>query len=1850
MEFKKKGFRTWKSGKTWLFSGAGLIAVAIAGANSVSADEVSVTTTPNTSGTPTTVADSSTVNTTVEKSTETTQAPQAEAPKVEAPQAPAVEPYGVVSEAGISNGTPTDNPATNLEQASAGRDEAGKALDAKAGQSEGSVDAKVDHTELQNAVSDAKSTGVQVTETKEEVTTTGAEATSKAVQAAQEFEKKQAQEVKTATDAYKKQLDDWSKSSNDTTIGNAEVGKAYNDANDAYNKLEASVKKSQADVLAKYKDAIISVTDKMITSGDGKSVQGYLDYIKGLAEVQKLNDQSVQNYLSAKEAYDKGTSDVAEVSKRNEANSKSISAHNAEQIKSASEENARRSKAVADGNTSDEARSKSVEAYNKAQEESASRENARRSQSVADDFKAKEAARSKSVDDYNKSQAESASKENERRSNAAKNGGKQSEDARSKSVDDYNKAQEASASKENARRSQSVADKFKADEVARSKSVDDYNKSQAASASEENAKRSKAAGALSPEDAKASKSVADYNASASKSVADKNAEASKAHSIYMANRTSIIEENKSLSLSISKENDLAVIRARIMNEALQNEYRIKKANQPAFPENRSDRLPDRGDGYTPSGSFTHLSNLIVDNKYEIATAGGNGVGTTAYIRRLDGKPLTQEEKSRIVTNVEWKDQEIYIAQGSDNPPITEEWQNIYDYASDGSTKKYRLRKRDVYRIPGAVTTADGKKHDLLFQADIYAKGLASDGSTYMVWNSRNGAINSLDGIPSAAGSEDAIRMIYWVDDTSQSKKYFWVTTMYDIDGGQRVTYDHGSRGMLAVGGGMSTQSNNPDKVASDEELGFSYGVNKHPLNALDGQKSAPDGTVISAVYHEYFTSIVSNSPGGHGSLVARADFGQSGTPKVAFDVTPPEPVEPELKKYTPKEVPQEKDFKPEEFTPKTFTPTKSEYKPVTPKTEKFTPGTPEKYEPVKPNVEKYVPGQSQAGYNPVKPDEKKFTPGTPDTFTPVEPKHETYKPGQPGTYNPVTPNLLDFKPETPGKQGEAPKLQLVNVNKPVTPAPGTPGVKPEAPKVNVKYQDVRYKVTVEKTVKNSDNVDVNGLSVAKGSGNYFDLNVQKLPANRTNVSNILWEDKIQDGLDIDVAKINSYNKGYQANFDSATRTLTIESTKGSLAEVNKDTSKEYEIKAPRVFFTPTNDGAVYENTFKLTIKGGVEKSGKVVVDYFVEGDPKRTPLVPQVTDVEDGKVGSNYSTEDNRHETITKGGKRYERVPNHVEGNENGKVVEGTTKVAYFYKEVKTSGDVIVHYEDESGRRIAKDKEDTRNGKVGNNYNTSKHKVPNIPNGGIEYTLIPNRVIGNEKGKITDGVTEVTYIYKRVTPAPEPKGGITVHSNKVKIFTPGGKENPNDPSNPNGKNNHKIQPVKNNTNGQGKNINGKEMLQGAVNHYVAEWDLDQYNNDKSPKSAIQKGFGYFDVPDQKGLGDLGKWSAVTGKGEAVKGLKFYDVKDLTKADKALQELVSKSGLEGKLSGKRFYGWLAENPQEFYDTYVKTGTDIFFNLPMPVKKGFSGNYENQTFQVDFGNGYYSNIVKNHVPNLVPKKDIIVDGKSADGATIAKGQKFQYLLQGVVSPGNRGEKITQYDIKDDYDQTGDKYLDKFVVKASTDFNTNKVVELKEDTTFDKEVTLEDGTKVQAGVSVKKGSKVLAATMFKKGDDLSKFVTVSHDSKEGIVNLKFNKDFLESITDESPFGADATLEFERIASGEFKNTQITILNGGEYVSNTVKSKTPDPEPEKPQTPENPKTPDPKTPENPTPVPPAPEAPKPVEPAKAAPAPATPVTPVAPQEVLPSTGEASSLLSLAGALLGGIGAFGITKRRKKG
>ena len=375
-----------------------------------------------------------------------------------------------------------------------------------------------------------------------------------------------------------------------------------------------------------------------------------------------------------------------------------------------------------------------------------------------------------------------------------------------------------------------------------------------------------------------------------------------------------------------------------------------------------------------------------------------------------------------------------------------------------------------------------------------------------------------------------------------------------------------------------------------------------------------------------------------------------------------------------------------------------------------------------------------------------------------------------------------------------------------------------------------------------------------------------------------------------------------------------------------------------------------------------------------------------------------------------------------------------------------------------------------------------------------------------------------------------------IKSNIVRVTTPG---KPNDPDNPS---NNYIKPNKVNKNKDGVVIDGKTVLAGSTNYYELTWDLDQYKGDKSSADTIQKGFYYVDDYPEEAL-DL-RQDLVTMKdanGNPVTGVSVAHYKSVETAPQAVKDMLTKARIHPKGA---FQVFTADDPQAFYDTYVKTGINLTLVSPMVVKAQMGqtgGSYENRAYQIDFGNGYESNIVTNNVPKIDPKKDVTLtldpaDTNNVDGQTLPLNTVFNYRLIGGIIPSNHSEELFEYSFSDDYDQTGDQYTGQYKVFAKVD------------------MTLKDGT------------------VIKSGDDLTKYTEAEVNSVKGIITIKFKEDFLRSVSVDSAFQAESYVQMKRIAVGTFENTYVNTVNGVTYASNTVRTTTPKPKTPTPSTPSTP------------------------------------------------------------------------------
>ena len=426
----------------------------------------------------------------------------------------------------------------------------------------------------------------------------------------------------------------------------------------------------------------------------------------------------------------------------------------------------------------------------------------------------------------------------------------------------------------------------------------------------------------------------------------------------------------------------------------------------------------------------------------------------------------------------------------------------------------------------------------------------------------------------------------------------------------------------------------------------------------------------------------------------------------------------------------------------------------------------------------------------------------------------------------------------------------------------------------------------------------------------------------------------------------------------------------------------------------------------------------------------------------------------------------------------------------------------------------------------------------------------------------------------------------------------------------------KVKPVKHNYNEDNIKIDGKVVLAASRTNYKLNWNLSAYKNVEASDKYIKKGFYFVDDYPEEALNLDEKNITITDdKGKAVVGVEVVNYESLEKAPEEVKAVLK----EAKVTPKgAFQLFKATDSKQFYNDYVKTGTNLTITNPMTVKpelarkdskkvvdnnsketenktikdvtkvnnsvtttkikpevdkaineaverenntlntisKVSTGNtekekgkdtkgtektteYKNRGYQIDFGNGYETDVVANNVPKIDPIKDVVIDVKgkeSLQGKEIELNKLFNYKLIGTEIPSNRGTKLTQYGFSDDYDEKADKYQANYRVFSM------------------KDIKLTDGS------------------IIKQDSELTKYTT--QIMTDGKVDIEFDKEFLDKIDLDSEFQAEVYLQMERIASGEVKNTFIHTVNGVEEISNTVTTFTKEPEkPVEPEKPEEPK-----------------------------------------------------------------------------
>ena len=372
-------------------------------------------------------------------------------------------------------------------------------------------------------------------------------------------------------------------------------------------------------------------------------------------------------------------------------------------------------------------------------------------------------------------------------------------------------------------------------------------------------------------------------------------------------------------------------------------------------------------------------------------------------------------------------------------------------------------------------------------------------------------------------------------------------------------------------------------------------------------------------------------------------------------------------------------------------------------------------------------------------------------------------------------------------------------------------------------------------------------------------------------------------------------------------------------------------------------------------------------------------------------------------------------------------------------------------------------------------------------------------------------------------------------------------------------------PVKAITDNYGHNIDGATTFDKNVKFSLTT-DYKPYSTFTADSKNVAKTWALADdVQDGAYMVDDSKITMKDSIGKDVKALfNMYHVLSEKERTQEIQNILKETGLNPK---GEFYLWVAKDSTSFYQNYVKQAKNITIDLPARLLVKAGEVVENEFVQVDYGNGYKSNLVTVKVPDVKPEKHVLDrSGKKVlDGKEVQLGDFIQYLLDGVTVP-EKHDTLYQYDGLDKLDTKHDRYTGnwKGIVKG-TEYTAEKELTLPYD------VILKDGKVVKAGDKIAKGSSYAFTFEFNQGTNsefIKKLVTVKWDAKGGQWSYVINQDFLNSLGIKGTFDADFYIEVERIETGDkIENTFVNIVNKQEMTAKVI---TRTPEPPKPKHPE--------------------------------------------------------------------------------
>lgn len=412
---------------------------------------------------------------------------------------------------------------------------------------------------------------------------------------------------------------------------------------------------------------------------------------------------------------------------------------------------------------------------------------------------------------------------------------------------------------------------------------------------------------------------------------------------------------------------------------------------------------------------------------------------------------------------------------------------------------------------------------------------------------------------------------------------------------------------------------------------------------------------------------------------------------------------------------------------------------------------------------------------------------------------------------------------------------------------------------------------------------------------------------------------------------------------------------------------------------PYTDKELFENGYTFELWGGSSVVKTIVVPPKPEYDAIPGKVDPPKVNVQYTNLKTNVKIE--KHVKNSKG----EDVNNHSVPKLAEVVWELEAKPLAAGREKTTK----LGYVDDlpKGYQLNLEKVKAQNSEFDITYNSATHSLTaSVKEAGLEkankdlnkpYTIPTLKLYGTV---MNDAATYTNNYHLNVN------NKFDVYSNTVTVTTPGDPDRPKD---------SKIKPVKVNYNKDKVKIDGKQVLAGSVNYYHINLDYDQYKGIKSGPDAIQKGFGAVDDYPEQALDLLPNEIKYveTESGKEVKGITAYQFKSIDEVkDAKVKAILESSKIKPKGA---FQVFVADDAQSYYDNYVSKGISVTVIDPMRVKSAFSGNYENKAYQIDFGNGYEADLVKNNVVTPDPhKKNLNSKGVDINGKSVLAGTVNHY----------------------------------------------------------------------------------------------------------------------------------------------------------------------------------------------------------------------------------------------------------------